>query len=508
MPAAACLLAILLLAAPGCASARVRPAQPAQASGRDGAVAALAPLPARCLAALKAGASVVLCDGASARVAARALPAPGRRVAVRWARLPRPAAVAALLAVGGGRAAAARFALPASPRASSGVLSAVAGQVVLTVRGRRVPARAAASWPLPASPGPAADPGPEAGVTPPPAGAFVPPSPLQACSAFAPQAGQARPALDAAWRLPGPGWTGADGAFSAALPDGRAAWIFGDTFLGHVDPDGSRPRTTPMVRNSMVITSAGAPRTLAGGTPAAPQALAPATRAGAWLWPGDASVQDGRLLAFYSRMAATGSGTWDFASSGTDIAVFSLPDFKLERVISGPGDGRVHWGAAIVEGTPFTYVYGVQASSPKRMHLARAASGNLLGSWEFWTGSGWSAAERDSAPFGPAVSAQFSVTPAGAAGYVLVTQQDGFSRVITASAAPAPWGPFSAPAPVYTAPKPAAAQGFAYNAVAHPEASEPGSLTVSYSVNSFDPADVYSDAGAYRPRFFSFRACS
>lgn len=36
-------------------------------------------------------------------------------------------------------------------------------------------------------------------------------------------------------------WTGADGTYSLRLPSGRELWIFSDTFLGRVNPDGSRP---------------------------------------------------------------------------------------------------------------------------------------------------------------------------------------------------------------------------------------------------------------------------
>src|SRR4051812_40307123 len=51
----------------------------------------------------------------------------------------------------------------------------------------------------------------------------------------------------------GKGWTGADSTYSVPLPGGRTAWVFSDTFLGPVNPDGSRPTTTPFVNNSFVI---------------------------------------------------------------------------------------------------------------------------------------------------------------------------------------------------------------------------------------------------------------
>ena len=38
------------------------------------------------------------------------------------------------------------------------------------------------------------------------------------------------------------GFTGGDGTYSVLLPDGRTVWIFGDTFLGTVNPDLTRKR--------------------------------------------------------------------------------------------------------------------------------------------------------------------------------------------------------------------------------------------------------------------------
>src|SRR5688500_3925696 len=48
-------------------------------------------------------------------------------------------------------------------------------------------------------------------------------------------------------------WTGGDSTVSVRLPDGRVVWLFSDTFLGSVNPDGSRPAETPMVNNTIVV---------------------------------------------------------------------------------------------------------------------------------------------------------------------------------------------------------------------------------------------------------------
>lgn len=42
---------------------------------------------------------------------------------------------------------------------------------------------------------------------------------------------------------------------------------------------------------------------------------------------------------------------------------------------------------------------------------------------------------------------------------------------------------------------------YTYNAVAHPQFGDDRGLLVSYNVNSFVFADLFEDAGIYRPRF-------
>jgi hypothetical protein len=71
---------------------------------------------------------------------------------------------------------------------------------------------------------------------------------------------QARPAaaLNAMWAAYGDSnrrlddWTGADNTASVALPDGRTAWIFADTFLDRVNPDHSRTNED-FIQNSIVL---------------------------------------------------------------------------------------------------------------------------------------------------------------------------------------------------------------------------------------------------------------
>src|SRR5690349_10641905 len=80
-------------------------------------------------------------------------------------------------------------------------------------------------------------------------------------------------------------WTGADSTVSVPLPDGRVAWLFSDTFLGTVNADGSRPRDTPMVNNTLLIQDGtGITATRTGGTAALPEALVKPSQAGEFYW--------------------------------------------------------------------------------------------------------------------------------------------------------------------------------------------------------------------------------
>src|SRR6478736_2289088 len=51
-----------------------------------------------------------------------------------------------------------------------------------------------------------------------------------------PSAGTVDSTFDAYVTQNGPGWTGADGTYSAALPDGTNLFVWSDSYIGTVDP--------------------------------------------------------------------------------------------------------------------------------------------------------------------------------------------------------------------------------------------------------------------------------
>jgi hypothetical protein len=331
-------------------------------------------------------------------------------------------------------------------------------------------------------------------------------------------------------------WTGADGTYSAALPGNQELWIFSDTFLGTVNPDGTRSPTTsdggttPFINNSIVEQRAGDTgyadlTTIHGGTAASPTALMPPPDASHWYWAGDALADGGRLQAVYQEYGRYGPGTYDWKWTGNVVASYSLRNLSTPvSVASMPSATGVAWGAWLMRDAPYTYVYGVEdLGANKYLHVARILGNDLATApFQYYAGTDaagspvWSPDESASIRL-PDPSAtdgylhvanEFSVSRIGQV-YVLITQQTAsFSANILAYYSCSPSGPFTDPAVVYTEPEMGhgGVSGtdtnvYTYNAHAHPEVYDNGALLISYNENSFVNTDLYSDASIYRPRF-------
>ncbi|MEV4491790.1 fibronectin type III domain-containing protein [Micromonospora coxensis] len=298
-------------------------------------------------------------------------------------------------------------------------------------------------------------------------------------------------------------WTGADRTTSVRLPDGRLLWLFSDTFLGPVGPDGSRPRTAPFVNNSAIVQHGEElGETLHGGTTDEPRALIPSPSPGEFHWIGDAQVVGDSLQVLANRYRRTGAGPLDHTLLGTSLATFALPSLTPTGVRPLPLDARVSWGSSLLRDGGHTYVYGTEAAGQAKFaHLARVAGDDLGGPWEFWTGEGWSTDGRASARVLSGVGTAYGVQRVDGR-YVLVTHENNlvFSADLVAYTAGAPTGPFEGPDYLHRAPETAAGH-LVYDADLHPDLARPGKLLVSYNVNDVDDAVTYADAGVYRPRF-------
>jgi len=314
----------------------------------------------------------------------------------------------------------------------------------------------------------------------------------------------------------GPGqWSGADGTSSVRLPDGRIAWFFSDTYLGPVNPDGSRPAAR-FARNSVVVQDR-------DGFTTVPGQVNPPAGVPGWYWAGEGRVQNGRVVVFYHRLNGSGA-EWDFTEQGVALATFSLPGLRLESVrelpAAWPPPARtpVMWGAALFDDGPWTYVYGYRghldrADRPKWLYAARAPRGRLAdpASWRYDTGGGWSPDPARAAELPTRVDSGFGVTRAGDR-YALVTRRpsaDLGDGAVIAYLAGSPAGPFrdADSAVIYRAPE-TASGWFVYQARVHPELGGPGRVVFSYNVNTslVDGRCVPQNlrqASVYRPRFVS-----
>ena len=303
------------------------------------------------------------------------------------------------------------------------------------------------------------------------------------------------------------GFTGGDGVYSVPLPDGRTAWFFGDSFIGGVQPDGSRSsdRST-FVRNSVVVTGAGAPLTVAGGVgldnddlvrPAGARPNKDGRGPDPWYWPGDGVARGSRLQLLVAKMAPNPADPWwGWAHVATDVVTIDTADMSVRSVAPTHSGSRVSWGSAILDTPEWTYVYGSEGDGLARyVHVARAPGGDLSKPWSYWTGSEWSDDHATSARLPVQVSTQFSVIQARD-GVRLITQR-GFDGALHESTAPTPVGPFTDVGVI--ARIPAEHEGsFPYNALVHEHVSQPGKLLVSWNLSS--PYFMHNDT-VYRPRF-------
>jgi len=315
------------------------------------------------------------------------------------------------------------------------------------------------------------------------------------------------------------GVTGADGAISIALPDGRSVFLMGDSFLGEV-VDNSRDPNSYMMRNSFILLNEEQNKTTAlyQGTYDKPSSfLSPpdTTARDTWYWPGHGFARDSVLHLFMSEFYKGKKGQWGFRFYETDYLRLSYPGLEVLSNQNYPFTDvtNVHWGHAVVDENPYVYIYGshvdrregLMAEASAHVMRAEVMENGYLGNFRFFDGSNWVAdPEKSRAMKGisASVSEQFSVFKYNDR-YVLLTQQRGMREgAIYTYVSDQPVGPWGNETMVYeTTEQKQDTTMITYNAMAHPQYIEDGKLLVSYNVNSLNPPDIMEDARKYRPRF-------
>jgi hypothetical protein len=308
-------------------------------------------------------------------------------------------------------------------------------------------------------------------------------------------------------------WSGGDSTYSVVLPDSRWLIAYSDTFLGPVNPDGTRDATVPFIHNSMIVQATdGSMTTITGGTPTNPTSIISPSDPTDWYWANAAQVANGTLNIIYLEFHQTGSGIFDFQWVRNVLARFSLPGLQLIDITQLPSAvANLEWNAWLMTVGSYTYIYGVEdLGSTKYMHIARVSGTDLRGTWQYWTGSRWSTSESASARVSSDAGNNYSITLINGL-YTLITQDQSvpFSNQIVAYFSCSPTGPFTNRTVVYTVPEVGPYGTYAnsnviyYNPHEHPELRSGNQIVLSYDVNSLDSTDMQRDVTIYRPRWIT-----
>jgi hypothetical protein len=320
------------------------------------------------------------------------------------------------------------------------------------------------------------------------------------------------PAADAAFEVE-PRWLGADGAYSVALEDGRALWLFGDTFVARGDV--LTRRESAMVRNTVALQTGDDPTTASmrmfwRERDGEPDAFVPG-EGEHWLWPLHGIAIDGALVLFFLREAPSNEGLGFTAAGWTARRIADTrgpPDTWTVASIETPETPGLVVGTAVLATEAHVLAYVVEEPGNHAIRLLRwdrdaFATGNLLApSW--WVDGSWVAHAdlegRASIVFG---DAQTEISVVERDGRFVAVYTLGFgSTTIGLRTAPAPEGPWSEVRSVFRPPESDRDDAFVYAAKAHGWIRAPGgALAVTYAANAKVFGDLVADTSLYWPRF-------
>ena len=342
------------------------------------------------------------------------------------------------------------------------------------------------------------------------------------------------------------GWTGSDACYSYPLSGvdapgsaglGSTLFLFGDTFVGDVAPNGSRLPGFSAPRNTAARLDAATPDPAAitfswginaqGKPDAVFTPAVPSSNAQDFLWPQDGFASGGTMRMFGLRLEAT-SAAPGFKPVGVSVLSWpagdELPSPNVEETeaplfIPGVnGNGDVIFGAAVMPNTAeagapspdgYVYVYGhLNVPLNKLLVAARVLPGDVddFSQWRFWDGASWQPDITRAATLTDRVSSELSMTPLPGGRFLLVFQLDTISRNVVARVASSPIGPFGPTQQIWRCPEPDQWPGaWCYNAKAHPHLSGLNELIISYNVNTQKLRDLVNIADIYRPRFIRVR---
>ncbi len=349
------------------------------------------------------------------------------------------------------------------------------------------------------------------------------------------------------------GWAGADGIYSLPLEDtvgsidkpAKSFCIFGDTFVGPVDPATDKRFSMVMINNSAAVIEGKDPGEATikflwnqDEGPEGPKdesLFVPRTERGRtvdgsyyWLQAGARVAQKFHCLPMIIGPNPDGPEGFQFAVHGVTMVSVPIRDGNLQwneetqcdtELYRESSDGVIsYFGAGIfdnqsIAGDGFVYIYGLRNEPIRSLLVARVTpeAFETVTAWKFWNGHDWAADMNEAAPIVHGVSSELSVCPlrlGPQSGYVLIHGQGDLRReYVCASFAPTPYGPFSPAERLYYCAESAEGDGvYAYNPKAHSALSAADAdLLISYNVNTTSWDTHVYHAEVYRPRFVRMR---
>jgi len=303
------------------------------------------------------------------------------------------------------------------------------------------------------------------------------------------------------------GWIAGDATFSIALPNSKTLWLFGDSFIGTVNPDNSVAGGAKMIRNCAVIQDGNSMTALFGGTFQSPKSFVPSVdENSSWYWPEHGIVENDTLKIFFSEFMLVNSPSgFSFKYKAVMLARFTYPNiaFVDSRKLSYYDLNGVCYGNSILVDNGYTYIFGRQEydvvyhiSYP---HLARVPVGNIMAPWEFFNGSSWSADPAQSLQISnEPVSQQYGVLKWNKK-FVVISQEIWNSSRIYSYMSDFIEGPWNKKTMIYDTPI-LFDNAYTYGAFPHPQFNADGKLLISYNSNG-NSADIFKNVEVYRPRF-------
>lgn len=310
--------------------------------------------------------------------------------------------------------------------------------------------------------------------------------------------------------------TGADGAISIDLKDGRSMFMWGDSFFGDV-VDGIRQEPISFMMGNVftVIDKDNNIKNYYQGTPQSPRSYIepePKGKVAEWYWPGHGFVRDGILYLFMSQFHKQGDGPFGFEYDKCDY--FTLNSVTLEVLTKNnfpaANINGVHYGHAVLDDGGYIYIYGTLSNNSEMtadIHVARCKLENKeFVYFEYWDGKSWNIDPKKTAKLeGPnhPVAEQFNVVKLKDK-YVLVAQDRFTMKNIYSYISDTPTGLFRNEKLLLTVDEPnyETDQMMTYNTMVHPQYIKDDKVLMCYNVNTNDLDKVFVKASVYRPRFF------